>query len=289
MEGKSARKNSQQTYVADSSRHINTPGYVSVSSLMQEINEENPDSSEKMLEFTTGEDEVRYSVDRMFHNGINEESFVVISHPPASHSLTKTTGYASSPPTPQSEINITDFPTKNDKFIENRQWRDTETIFGKVVEVTGVSKTQSISHKDNKEQLKYAATVVDNVATTPLTEFWHKLTRIFFVMVFFANVIVEILDIVDSPLFLHYKLTALVFATVENIIVVFAWAVFTFSRKYNSLESAKHKQYIENIAHELLLYPLIVLSVLGFSTEKMYEGPDGALAWTQVTFLVFFC
>ena len=53
---------------------------------------------------------------------------------------------------------------KNDKLIEKRKWRDIGTVFGNVIEVAGVLKSQSRTH---------------SVTGIPLYDFCHKITRIY--------------------------------------------------------------------------------------------------------------
>ena len=53
---------------------------------------------------------------------------------------------------------------KNDKLIEKRKWRDIGTVFGNVMEVAGVLKSQNRTH---------------SVTGIPLYDFCHKITRIY--------------------------------------------------------------------------------------------------------------
>ena len=49
----------------------------------------------------------------------------------------------------------------------------------------------------------------------------------------------------------------------------------------------KKQQYVENIMHEVLLYPNIIMLSVGWATEKMYTLPEGPWDWAEVDFMYF--
>ena len=191
--------------------------------MIQEIDEDNADD-------VGGSQNQTESSDRDYGDRVPshlQEPSLIISYPPASHIWRRPSRAITPPAAVVSPIPESNKNDDDDQLIENKEWGESRTVFGKVMEGSGVSNSQIISHKDNKDQLKNSAKVVDNVTSIPLSDFCHKFTQVCFALVFLANVVVGILDIVDSPSFLHYKLTALVFATVENIIIISAWTVLT--------------------------------------------------------------
>ncbi len=171
-------------------------------------------------------------------------------------------------------------------LVESNTFRDDRTFFGTQFSSITIAQTQSLFFEDNKEQMSNAANVVDNVTQTPLSEFWHTFTQIFFNLVFFTNVVVAFVDVGLYPVYLTYKIPTLILGILENIILFLMWAYIKARKKEEDQQSSKHQQYVENIVHEMLLYPSIIVSVLGVASDKMYSGStSGAFGWVQIGLL----
>ncbi len=171
-------------------------------------------------------------------------------------------------------------------LVESKSLIEKDTLFGQHYIEAIVTETQSLSCDKNQEQISNGMNIVNNVTKVPLSKFWHTFTQVFFAGVFIANVIVAILDIVFGPQFLTYKIPTLFVGVIENIILFGMWAYLKSTKKEDDKQSIKQQQYIENIVHELLLYPSIIVSVLGVATEQMYNKPDQPFGWVQVVLLL---
>ena len=185
---------------------------------------------------------------------------------------------------------------------------DTSTAIGRMSQLVTTDPAISIRNKEVKQQSKLGAKFLDSVTKVPLSNFWHRITQVFAILIFATNVASAIYDLVHDPVNLHYKVPNIFFGVVANILLI-AW----FKLRPNVLKSGtghedgkkkedkntnttntkkkkkadkekedkkkeeenekhkKYQQYAENIMHEALLYPIIVLSVFGFANDKMYK------------------
>ena len=66
--------------------------------------------------------------------------------------------------------------------------------------------------------------------------------------------------------------------------------MYTKCRKIGESDQfKKHQQYIENIVHEALIYPVLITTVVGFVNDRMYNVADfvnDALFWAQFVLLI---
>ncbi len=76
--------------------------------------------------------------------------------------------------------------------------------------------------------------------------------------------------------------TAITFACIENIALIAGWMVVKILKKSDDEAFVKKQQYVENIMHEVLLYPNIIMLSVGWATEKMYTLPEGPWDWAEV-------
>ena len=53
----------------------------------------------------------------------------------------------------------------------------------------------------------------------------------------------------------------------------------------NNETHRKRQQYVENVLTEVMLYPMIIIAIVGFATEKMYLEPANTLGYFQIVFL----
>ena len=106
--------------------------------------------------------------------------------------------------------------------------------------------------KDNRTWARRGVRFIDLVSKVPLSKAWHVFTEVLAMVVFIANVVVGVYDILREAVHLHYKIPALLLSLVENTILFFMWLILRSKRfQKNGERSLKHQQYIENIVHEV--------------------------------------
>ncbi|ELT90042.1 hypothetical protein CAPTEDRAFT_206415 [Capitella teleta] len=167
--------------------------------------------------------------------------------------------------------------------------RDKRTLFGQLQQELLPQDENSVTNTDNQNHIKNGFKIADHLTKVPLSIVWHGFTEFWAASVFLSNAIVAIYDIVRSATYLQYKVTALILGVVENLLVVGLWAVRKhpkFKSSPNYEQNIKYFQYAENIIHELLIFPLFIISIVGFATERMYQTPEDAFGWTQLILLV---
>ena len=149
--------------------------------------------------------------------------------------------------------------------------------------MTALTTAPEESLSGNAEEVQNGARLLATVSKVPLGKLFRKLVDLFAIGVFLANVIVQAIDLIGSiqdnqTSSLPYKASALVVGVLENIILIILFLVNRKRRKEGSDPNAEKKnQYIQNIIHELLLYPLIVYNIVGLATEQ---------SWTAFTSLI---
>ena len=166
---------------------------------------------------------------------------------------------------------------------------DNNTGFGKTLSALGFSESESLSNKETRKQARNALKLADRLTSVPLSKVWHVFTEVFHSLVFFMSIVVAIVDIVRGPDYLYYKVTALVLGVIENVVTFLMWTIRRHPLLRNSENRERHEkyqQYIENIVTEFLIYPLIILGVLGFTSEEMYVGQN-VFGWVEISLLIF--
>lgn len=165
---------------------------------------------------------------------------------------------------------------------------DENTLLGQISMIASVQTDQRVTDEFNQEAAKNGAKILSQISSVPLSTFWQKFTEIFLIVIFFGNIVAMAYDLYLSPVYLYYKVTALVMSLIENLV---AWAMALIS-KHPKIKNSPNKdqidkvqQYVENILHELLLCPLIIISVIGFSNDKMYQKPKNVYGWILITLL----
>ena len=167
---------------------------------------------------------------------------------------------------------------------------DSGTLLGRAGSYIKMDSDYNFMNKRTRQQLKRGGRVMDNITTVPLSAFWHGVTQAVAITVFLANVCVALADIFikdaqGNYTYLHFKVPNFIMGVSENIALVL-WVVLRPKGDSTEVEkNVKHQQYMDNILHEALLYPLIVLSVFGFATEKQYEMPSDFYGWLQIFLL----
>ena len=187
------------------------------------------------------------------------------------------------------------------------------TPLGVVVDSLKMNSANSMRNEEVQKQSKFGAKFMDEVTKVPLSNFWHRVTQVFAVVIFVANAVCAIYDVAREPQNLHYKVPSIFFGLVASILL-FLWfnlrpnfAKLGLSMDEGHVEEGsnegrleegckmkKKQQYIENIFHEALLYPIIVLSVFGFANDTIATDPFGRVQlvlliidaidalWTQI-------
>ena len=161
---------------------------------------------------------------------------------------------------------------------------DENTAFGSAYAALGYNESSSLGNKDNKKQAKNAMKLADRLVTVPLSKVWHVFSETIVNLIMLLNVVVAVVDIAMAPQYLHYKISAFLLGLVENGVTVSLWAVRhhpSFKNSPDRKRLERYQQYVENVLGEVLIYPLLVVSVLGFTTDKMYEA-GGAFLYVQV-------
>ena len=127
------------------------------------------------------------------------------------------------------------------------------------------------------------AKLLNSVTKIPFTNFWHRLTLGFASVIFIANVIIAIYDVAREQRNLHYKVSNIFCSIVASVLLFLLELRLHAKRKewekkedYN-MKKKKKQQYIENILHEVLLYPIIVLNVFGFANDRVETDPFGTV------------
>ena len=192
---------------------------------------------------------------------------------------------------------------------------DTSTAFGQAAMLVTMDSANSLRNKEVRQQSRLGAKFMDTVTKVPLSDFWHGTTKVFAVVIFGTNVASAGYDISDLKN-LHYKVPNILFGIVATVLL-FAWfnarRIMKSSdtddeakkkekseekkdkkreeneRKKKEKEDDKWKkkqQYIENILHEALLYPIIVLSVFGFANDKMYDIKTDWFSLLQLVLII---
>ena len=167
---------------------------------------------------------------------------------------------------------------------------DSGTLLGRAGSYIKMDDNYNFMNKRTRQQLKRGGRVMDNITTVPLTAFWHGVTQAAAITVFLANVCVALADIFikdaqGNYTYLHFKVPNFIMGVSENIALVLWVALRPKGDSTEKEKSVKHQQYMKNILHEALLYPLIVLSVFGFATEKQYDMPSDFYGWLQIFLL----
>ncbi len=166
---------------------------------------------------------------------------------------------------------------------------DTSTILGRMNMLIGNKRSNTLRNKENRAQVRNAVRLAEHIIKVPLSKVWHTFTEVVVNLIFFTNVAVAIADIVRGPEYFYYKVTALVLGILQNSITAVVW-IITRRKKFKSSpnyeRNTKRLQYFENILGEVLMYPLLILSVVGFTTEKMYEVPSNTFGWVQLVLII---
>ena len=184
--------------------------------------------------------------------------------------------------------------TEDTGFREDTSiWGDKNSMLGQIRSLVQLDDATSFMNKQVQEQAKVGARQLDKITTIPLSAFWHIFTEVAGIVVFLANVCVALVDIFLKDAQgnyenLHYKIPTFVMGVFENLVLV-AWF---FVRPKDETgtgtgNSTKYQQYSENILHEVLLYPLVILSVIGFANDKLYTKPGTFFDWLGIVLLSF--
>ena len=75
----------------------------------------------------------------------------------------------------------------------------------------------------------------------------------------------------------------------ENAVVLSIWMYIKCRKITDDDRFIKHQQYIENIVHEILIYPLLITTTIGFTNDQMYKVGEFAtdpLFWAQFIMLI---
>ena len=168
-------------------------------------------------------------------------------------------------------------------------WSDTNTMLGRAAALLKMDDVNSFMNKRIQQQAKLGAKQLDKITTVPLSAFWHAFTQVAAILVFLTNVGVALADIFmkdeeGNYTNLHYKVPNFLMGVAENIALV-VWFIFQPKGDSANETTTKYQQYSENVLHEVLLYPLIVLSVFGFANDKMYQMPGDFYGWLQIVLL----
>ena len=62
--------------------------------------------------------------------------------------------------------------------------------------------------------------------------------------------------------------------------------IHSFKNSERLEQLKKKQQYVENVLHEILLTPLMIISTIGFANDKMYKNPETVVAWILVHLFV---
>ena len=146
-----------------------------------------------------------------------------------------------------------------------------------------------VTNKMDRKQLLNGLKLADRIGTVPLSKAWHLFSEFFAIAVFIANVVVGIYDIIRAAQHLYYKVSAVVFGVLENIILIIMWFIARhpkLKQREDYKTILKRMQYAENITAEIFMYITIVISLFGFATEKMYQTPSDAFGWAQLILLI---
>ena len=167
---------------------------------------------------------------------------------------------------------------------------DSGTLLGRAASFIKMDNNYNVMNKRTRQQAKRGGRVLDNITTVPLSAFWHGVTQAAAIIVFLANVCVALADIFikdaqGNYTYLHYKVPNFIMGVSENIALVLWVALRPKGDSTEPEKNTKHQQYMENVLHEALLYPLIVLSVFGFATEQQYQMPSDFYGWLQIFLL----
>ncbi|KAK2159889.1 hypothetical protein LSH36_144g05041 [Paralvinella palmiformis] len=164
---------------------------------------------------------------------------------------------------------------------------DTNTAFGSAYSALGYNESQSLANKENSKQAKNAIKLADRLVSVPLSKVWQVFSELVVNLMVLLNVVVAVVDIGLGPQYLYYKVTALLLGLVENVVTVSMWAVRHHPKFKNSDERMrleKYQQYVENVLGETLIQPLLAVTVLGFTSDKMYKS-GSAFLYVQVALI----
>ena len=78
-------------------------------------------------------------------------------------------------------------------------------------------------------------------------------------------------------------------SVIENCVVFGIWLHIKLRKVKDDDKFVKHQQYIENIVHEILIYPVLITTVVGFVNDRMYNVGDfleDPLFWAQFVLLI---
>ena len=179
---------------------------------------------------------------------------------------------------------------------EKFDFSDKTTIFGKITGSVMPDPTENI-YKDPefKEQAKLGAQLIDQVTKEPLSKWADRALHVFVHTLFFANLVAEIVDLALEPEYFGFKVTAVCIGVLENLVV---WLIFIIMqlpcvKKSEHYElHKKHQQYVENVLAEVMIYPMIILTVVAFSSGKDYnvfinaEDRADVFKWCQMFLLL---
>lgn len=149
-----------------------------------------------------------------------------------------------------------------DRYLADRKLKvwNTDRVIGQVVSTLAPKPKLVPARRENRDTARRGIHFVDLISKVPLSSVWHRSTQILALVVFIANVVVSVFDIVRDFQYLYYKVPSLVLGLVENAVLVVVWVVMR-SRKRGRKGSEeegqrtlKHQQYIENVLHEVSVY-----------------------------------
>ncbi|KAK2168499.1 hypothetical protein LSH36_16g03026 [Paralvinella palmiformis] len=188
-----------------------------------------------------------------------------------------------------SKFGTSDSADERKGFYDEKLSLSEDTALGRMFVSTGFSESLTLGNKEGRKQARSALKIADSLVSVPLSKVWHVLTEVLTNMLFLLNIAVAAADIIQGPQYLYFKVTAFLLGFVENLFMGIMWAISKHPKFKNSDHRErfeKYQQYTENVLSETLIYPLFVLGILGFTTEKMYES-SGAFTYLQVALLIF--
>ena len=148
--------------------------------------------------------------------------------------------------------------------------------------IPGVTDLYSL---ENRKRAQEGVKVLNNITKKPLNRCWAYFSEIYPIILYLINLIVTLMSTIQNPHPMSFKIPYVILSFVENIMLWTVSGIFFFKEKTEKNE--KYKQYIENITHELLIYPVIVVTVIAFSTEKSYVTPTTPVQWIALLILIF--
>ncbi|XP_013379434.1 uncharacterized protein LOC106150944 [Lingula anatina] len=170
------------------------------------------------------------------------------------------------------------------------KWRDTRTVTGKVTTTFICAPTQRITYRENRIQASAALETVNLVTKPPLSKIKSIFFRVLAELIFLANLTFALYDIITGPEFLYFKVTAFLFGVFENLLMFTMWFILSCpcmkGEEEKTKKVEKYRQYIENVVHELLIYPAIIINVIAIATEQSYTFEEVAAIITMALLFI---